>query len=280
MKSDVFSVEGKKLKEIELPNFFSEKIREDLIAKVLESKKIIQPYAPMQYAGMLYSASGKIRHKRHAWKISYGRGMSRVPRKIMSRRGSQFQWVGATTPHTRGGRRAHPPKLLHILKRKKMNKKEINLALVSALSATANEKEVRKKYSRLRDIEIKNLPFIVESRILSLKTKELIEVLKKILGEKVFDVGIRNKDVRTGKGKIRGRKYKENAGLLIVTGKNEKMKTKMFDVANTNNLGVLDLAEGGQGRITIYTEQAINELKERFNNPSKIGQIKEGGRLK
>ncbi|MBI2044134.1 50S ribosomal protein L4 [Candidatus Pacearchaeota archaeon] len=264
MKATILSIEGKKVKEIELPEFFSEKIRDDLIARIVEAKKTMQPYAPSQYAGMKYSASGKIRHKRHAWKVSYGRGMSRVPRKIMSRRGSQFNWVGAGVPAMRGGRRAHPPKIEHLLIRKKINKKELTLAMKSAITATANENEVRKKYSRLNKVEVKGLPFIVESKLSSLKTKQLLETLKKIMGEKVFVVGVRNKEVRSGKGKLRGRRYKENAGLLIVTGKDEKVKTKVFDVANASNLNVTDLASGGQGRLTVYTENAIKELGERL----------------
>jgi len=56
MKSNVLSIEGKKLKEIELPNCFSQEIREDIIAKVLEAKKIKQPYAPLLVAGQQYSA--------------------------------------------------------------------------------------------------------------------------------------------------------------------------------------------------------------------------------
>ena len=45
--------------------------------------------------------------------------------------------------------RAHPPKVTHFMKMLKINKKEINIAFVSALSATASEKYVFKKYSTL-----------------------------------------------------------------------------------------------------------------------------------
>ena len=51
MKAGVFNVDGKKTKEIELPKFFSEGIREDIVARVLEAKKIKQPYAPSPMAG-------------------------------------------------------------------------------------------------------------------------------------------------------------------------------------------------------------------------------------
>ena len=61
-------------------------------------------------------------------------------------------------------------------------------------------------------------------------------------------------------GKMRGRKYKSNAGVLVVVGKKEKIKTNAFETKNVGELSVVDLAKGGAGRLTIYTENAINEL--------------------
>lgn len=264
MKAQVLSIEGKKIKDIELPKAFSEKIREDLIAKVLEAKKIKQPYSPNPMAGNQHSAAGILSHRRHVWKSDRGKGISRVPRKIFSRRGSQFNWEAATIPSAKGGRRAHPPKILHMLTRKKINKKEMNLALKSSLAATANEKMVSEKYSTLRNEKIKNLPIVIESGFLTLKTKEILNAMKNILGEKIFSVAIRKKAVRSGRGKLRGRKYKKNMGLLLVLGKNEKVKSKIFEVANTENLSVVHLAKGGLGRLVVYTEDAIKNLSEKL----------------
>ena len=112
MKAKVLDISGKKTKEIELPGVFSRKIRKDLIAKVLESKKSKQPYSPSPVAGKQHAASGKMVHRRHVWRSGYGRGQSRIPRKITSRRGTQFNLIGAEVSSTRGGRRAHPPKIL------------------------------------------------------------------------------------------------------------------------------------------------------------------------
>jgi len=263
MKTDVLDLNGKKLKDINVPSCFLQKIREDIILKVLETKKTKQPYAPSPVAGKQHSASGIIHRKRHSWKISYGRGISRVPRKIMSRRGSQFNWVGAEIAGNTGGRRAHPPKILSIVKTKKINKKEMRTALISALSATANEKEIRKKYPSLKDKKLRNVPIIAESKITSLNTKKLLESLKKIL-EGAFEIAIKKKDIRSGKGKFRGRKYKESSGALLVTGQNEKIKTNLIDSVNTKNLSVIDLAKGGQGRLTIYTENAIKDLADKL----------------
>jgi large subunit ribosomal protein L4e len=264
MKTKIYTLDGKKGKEIVLPDFFSETVRNNLIQKIIEAKKTQQPYAPNPIAGQQYSASGKLKHHRKVWKSQYGRGMSRIPRKIMTRRGSQFHWVGATSPNTRGGRRAHPPKIISLVGSPKINKREMKLAMKSALSATISPEWVNKRYDSLQEVKIENLPLIVESKITKLKTKELLLTLKKILGEKLYEIAIRKKKVRNGKGKLRGRKYKSNLGLLFVIGNDEKIKTTAFDVKTVRTLGINDLAIGNPGRLTIYTEKAIKDLEEKF----------------
>jgi len=264
MKSKILDINGKEKGSIELPKFFSEFVREDIVAKVLEAKKMKQPYSPSPVAGKQNSASGNIQHTRNVWKTMQGKGISRVPRKIMSRRGSQFNWVGAEIPNARGGRRAHPPKIESMINTKKINKRELEVALKSALSATANEKIVSEKYERLNGKKLSGLPFVVEPKLLSLKIKELVLSLEKILGKDLFEVAIKKRKVRSGIGKLRGRKYKKNAGLLLVIGEKEKLKTNIIDVKAVKSLNVTDLAAGGVGRLTMYTEQAVKELGERI----------------
>lgn len=264
MKTNVLDINGKKLKEINLPKCFSCPIRKDLIVKVLEVKKTKQPYGPSPVAGKQHAAKGKIVHRRHVWKSGYGRGNSRVPRKIFSRRGTQFNWEPAEVPFARGGMRAHPPKPVSMINIKKINKKEINLALCSALSATANKKEIEKKYTSLKDKKIENLPLVVERKLISLKTEPFLTSLKKVLGKELFSLALKKRKIRCGKGKMRGRKYKTNAGLLIVTGKKEKLKSKITDNVNIGKLSIIDLANGGPGRLTLYTEQSIKELGEKL----------------
>jgi large subunit ribosomal protein L4e len=263
MKSKILDVNGKEKGSIDLPKCFSGEIREDIVAKVLEVEKTKQPYAPSPVAGKQHSARGKIKHLRHVWKSGYGRGRSRIPRKIMRRSGSQFVQVGAGIPSVRGGMRAHPPKVLSMINTKKINKKEMKIAFVSALSATTDEKKLIGKYERI-ERKTKELPLIVENKIVSLKAKDLISSLKKILGEKLFDVALKKKSVRSGRGKMRGRKYKSNAGALLVIGEKEKLKTNAIEVKNAKRLNVSDLAKGGLGRLTIYTEDAIKNLGEKL----------------
>lgn len=263
MKTSLYNTDGKSIKQIELPKCFSETIRDDLVWKIIEAKRMAQPYGPAPEAGRHHSASGVLIHRRHVWKSGYGRGQSRIPRKALSKKGSQFHWVGAEVPNTRGGRRAHGPEILSRTVKLKINKKELELALKSALSSTAKQEMVSKKYQTLTEQKF-NVPFVVESEFLKLKTKKLLEAIKKILGESLYNVAIKTKAVRSGKGKMRGRRYKQNAGALIVVGNKESLKTGAFDVAQAQNLGIIDLANGGQGRLVIYTEEAIKNLGEKF----------------
>ena len=253
MKATLFDKEGNKKSQIELPKIFSIQIREDIAAKYFEADKFIQPYSSFVDAGMRQSASGTISHKRHDWRGHYGKGISRVPRKIMSRRGTQFFWVGANIPGAKGGRRAHPPK--GIGKEKKINKKEMKIALHSGFAATVNKEYVVGRYSSLAKIE--NLPIVIES--LPEKTKALSKMLKNILGENE-SLSFKKKKVRAGKGKTRGRKYKSNARILIVTSNKENSKFKGLDVKTLSEVTISDLYP--LGRLTIYTQDAIKELGE------------------
>lgn len=263
MKANLYDLNGKEKAKIDLPKCFSGDIREDIVMKCVEAQKTKQPYGPDKMAGQKYSASGKLKHHRGVWKSQYKRGISRIPRKIMLRRGSQFQFVGATVPFAVGGRRAHPPKPLSMINTLKINKKEYKIAMASALSATANSKLISSKYSTLDEKDVK-APVIIESKLKDIKTKKLLDAVKKILGDKMFNVAIKKKSIRSGIGKLRGRKYKSNAGMLLVVGKDEKVKTGSFEVKPVKELNITDLASGGMGRVTIYTEEAINELGEKY----------------
>jgi len=251
MKSTTYTSSGEKKGTIELPNVFSSPIREDLVMKYFEVSKTKQPYSPKIGAGIRQQGYNQISHKRHDWKGHYGKGISRVPRKTMSRRGTNFYWIASNMPSARGGRRAFPPTGIYV--HKKINKKEINLAINSGIAATSNIPLIQKRYENLHSLD--HAPFIIDS--LPQKTKSLVHTLKKIL-EKNINLGLKHKEIRAGKGKKRGRKYKSNAGILILTGKEEKANFKGFDIKNIKNVEISDLYP--LGRLALYTEKAIREL--------------------
>jgi large subunit ribosomal protein L4e len=100
------------------------------------------------------------------------------------------------------------------------------------------EKKINKKerlsalFSAISSIS----PLIVDS-LSNAKTKEIISFVNKL-------------------------KKNQKGKLLIVTAKNENTKTKIFDVAKASQLSVKHLYPyDNRYKIVIYTEQAINELR-------------------
>ncbi len=261
MKATIHDLSGNKKGIIELPEIFESKIREDIVAKYYEVDKKMQPYSNDPRAGRKHSASGTISHKRHDWKGHYGKGISRIPRKTMWRRGTQFYWIGAEVSSTRGGRRVHGP--VRDKREKKINKKEIQIAMNSAFASTMNKEKILSRYTTIKKIDA---PYIVEG--FPQKTKEFFGLLNKIfVNEK--EIVFKNKKVRAGKGNRRNRKYKSNAGLLFVTGNEENAKFKGIDVKRINEIKIADLYP--LGRLTLYTKKAIESF-EKLCKPSKLSK--------
>jgi large subunit ribosomal protein L4e len=75
---------------------------------------------------------------------------------------------------------------------------------------------------------------------------------------------VQNKEVRSGIGKMRGRRYKHNAGLLLIIGDKEERKISGFDVVKVKDLKLKDLASNG-ARFTMFTENAIRDLENKIN---------------
>lgn len=248
--------------EMNLPKQFKEDVRPDLIKKaflVIQNNKR-QRYGATPLAGKMVSA--ELSRRRNKYRGSYGIGISRVPRKIMSRRGTRMNWVGAFAPGTVGGRRAHPPKAGKVWKQK-INTKERRKAIRSALSANVVKQLIEKRGHKLP----LNFPFIVDTKIEELdKTKQVIDALTKLgFGEDLERTSERK--IRAGKGKLRGRKYIQKKGLLIVVSdkcKLLKAATNIpgIDIARVDKLNVELLAPGADyGRLTLFSEDAIKRLE-------------------
>jgi large subunit ribosomal protein L4e len=251
METAVLDVTGNTIKQITLPEVFSENFRPDLIKKAVLAAQANrqQPYGPHRYAGMNTSAA--------SWGV--GRGVSRVPRLQNSRR-------AARVPQAVGGRRAHPPKP-EANRSEKINKKERRKAIASAIAATASEELVRLRGHRFEA----TLPLIVSDELESLfNTKDVINFTKQV---KVYDDLLRAKNgikIRAGKGKLRGRKYKKPKSFLIVVGENKGIVKAArnlpgINVTTLEQLNVELLAPGTDaGRLTIWSESAINRLSEAY----------------
>jgi large subunit ribosomal protein L4e len=269
-KLQVLDLNGNKKSEI-TTSIFDSPIRVDIVQKIVESEKVKQPYSPFLYAGMQTSASGNVKHNRHVWKTDRGKGLSRYPKKRMSDKGERFVWVAAAIPGVRGGRRAHSP--VGIYRELKINKKEQLMGLLSALAMVASEEQIKKKYSTLNNIQLKvKLPIIVDVKSLGVKSGEFFDSLNKMLGEETYNIAIQGAKVRAGRGKMRNRFYKKNAGLLLVIGNKEEKKISGIDVKKAGDIQLIDLAVNG-ARLVMFTEQAIRDFEGRINGKGEEKKI-------
>lgn len=262
MKLNVLNLNGEKTGSVELPRQFEEAKEPVIIKRAVEVLQAgrRQSYGAYPEAGTGFSV--QLSKRRRKYRGSYGIGMSRVPRKIMSRRGTRFNWVAAFAPGTRGGRRAHPPKAGKIWE-KKINKKENRLAIRSALSYTVDKAAVKARGHIIPE----SYPFIIDDKFESLdKTKKAREALEKIGLKDELRRALR-KSVRAGRGKMRGRRYnKKKSALLVISGecKLEKAARNIpgIDIVKVTELNAELLAPGAvPGRATLFTKKAVEKLE-------------------
>jgi large subunit ribosomal protein L4e len=249
--------------DINLPNQFNQEIRVDLVKRSVDTIRCNkrQPYGTKIGAGM--RASGKVSKRRNSYRTSYGHGISRVPRKILSRSGTRMNWVGAIAPGTIGGRKAHPPKSSKVFK-KSMNTKEKKMALRVALSASLNSELVKKRGHIIPD----NFPFIIDNDFENIKkTKDIKQSLENLgFSDELKRTNIRK--IKAGIGKLRGRKYKMKKGPLIVVSKTCKLLKSAnnipgINIVTINKVNCENLAPGASvGRLTLYTKDAIGKINE------------------
>ncbi len=249
----VFDVEGKEISKIKLPPVFGLPIRKDLIKRAYLSAFTakLQPKGRDPLAGKRTSARS----------FGIGLGIARVPR---------IPGVGraAFINSAVGGHLAFPPtteKKIH----ERINKKEMRLAIMSALAATAYKNMV---VGRGHIVHHDNLPVIVVDDFEKItRTRDVKRILKNLnLWDDVERVASR-KRIRSGKGKMRGRRYKIGKSLLIVISDPTKpvrlalRNLPGIDITSPEQLNILHLAPGGvPGRLTLFTLTALNKLAEKF----------------
>jgi large subunit ribosomal protein L4e len=268
MKIPIVDKTKKEISKKDLPKQFEEPIRDDLIYRAVltvQSNKR-QPYGAYTDAGM--NVSAKLSRRRRDYKGAYGQGIARTPRKIMSHRGTRFNWVGALAPNTVGGRRAHPPKADRDWS-KKLNVKERRKALCSALSATVSKDIVSKR----GHIIPQEFPFILSNDVEKIaKTKDVIEMLYALGFKNELDrTSSSGMSIRAGKGKNRGRPFKIKKSVLFVVSKKCALNKSAanisgVDIVTPQHLNAELLAPGTKpGRLTLYTEGAVDEIAKMFN---------------
>jgi len=257
MKRTVFTIDGKKDSDIELPNVFETEVNRTLIHRAFINLQThgFQKHSTKPTAGMEVVADSN--------DPPTGRGVSRIA-KIKGGGGGRAGQAGEVAS-TRGGRQAHPPIAAKVIY-KKINKKENKLALCSALAATTSKELVENRGHKVEGIDA--VPLIISDDIEKVsKTSELIKILDDLKITQDVD-RLRNRKRRTGKVALRGRVSKIGKSALFVVSKSENIAKASgtipgVEVCSAKELSVLNLAPGGTLiRLTVFSKKAIEEIAE------------------
>jgi large subunit ribosomal protein L4e len=254
MKAAVRGIDGKEAGSIELPIVFDTPYRPEVIHKVYVNVESHGYQRQGRYPAAGENVSAESRNT--------GLGIARLARA----RGEGFPRAGqaAGVAGVRHGRVAHPPESWKNIY-KKINQKEKQLGLCSAIAATASRDLVESRGHKISK-EVK-LPIIVSNDIESIaKAKDLKNTLTALgLGDDLARAEV--KKSRTGTARRRGRKSRTGTSALVVVGNDAKPIgiTSLPGVAvkAVKEISVLDLAPGSKPiRLTIFSQNAIEQLKE------------------
>ena len=259
-------------KNLTLPSVFESDLREDLVRSAVHASRANrrQAYGHNEHDGKRAPQPG-MKHSVEWW--GKGRGVSRIMRKTGQR-------TGAQNPHTRGGRRAHGPKVAKDWSQK-LNSKQRTLARNSAIAASIDPEIVSSRGHNFDDKV--RFPIVIdgykesrgestekydlESLPLQNSTRKFVAMMKGLgLGEDL-ERAKSGRTIRAGKGTMRGRKYRTPKSiLLVVAGRNGLHKAARnvpgVDVVAAKDLCAEDLAPGGDmGRLTVWTKAAIEAME-------------------
>ncbi|HJU34420.1 MAG TPA: 50S ribosomal protein L4 [Nitrososphaera sp.] len=260
MKAKIIGLDGKETNEIELPAVFNTPYRPEVIHKVYVNvlSHSYQRQGRYPAAGEMVSAESR----------NTGLGIARLARA----RGEGFPRAGqaAGVAGVRHGRIAHPPESWKITY-KKINHKEKQLGLCSAIAVTSKKELVQRRGHKIAD-EV-NLPLVVSNDIESIsKTKDLKNLLIRLgLGDDLARASLVRK-ARTGTPRRRGRTSRSGTSALIIVGNESKLVSLSrsipgIDIKHAKDVSILDLVPGSKPiRLTVFSQSAV-EYMEKLQAP-------------
>jgi large subunit ribosomal protein L4e len=156
-------------------------------------------------------------------------------------------------------------------------------ATAAALAASAIPPLVLARGHRVQ--EVNELPLVIDTLNVS-KAKTLIKILERFgAGPELLRSKLSRK-IRSGRGKMRNRRYVVRRGPLIIHGDdNQEIKKAArnlpgVETAHVDRLNLLQLAPGGHlGRFIIWTKDAFAKLNDVFGTTRKSALEKKGYHL-
>merc|ERR1739844_316581 len=236
-----------------LPAVFKAPIRPDIVSFIHHevAKNHRQPYCVNRDAG----------HQTSAESWGTGRAVARIPR---GGGGTHRSGQGAFGNMCRGGHMFAPTKVYRRWHRR-VNVQQKRYALTSAIAATGVPALVMSKGHRIE--EIPEVPLVLRDKVEEIKkTKEAVQVLKKLKAWSDIEKVYSSKRFRAGKGKMRNRRRIQRRGPLVIYNKDNGICRAFRNIPGVtlicvDRLNLLKIAPGGHvGRFCIWTESAFKRL--------------------
>eukprot|EP01060_Flectonema_neradi_P030656 TRINITY_DN44_c1_g1_i1.p1 TRINITY_DN44_c1_g1~~TRINITY_DN44_c1_g1_i1.p1 ORF type:complete len:358 (+),score=78.52 TRINITY_DN44_c1_g1_i1:50-1123(+) len=267
----VFGVDGKAGDKIVLPEVFCAPIRPDVVRTVHRDmgKNSRQAQGVMRRAG----------HQATAESWGTGRAVARIPRAGGG--GTHRSGQGAYGNMCRGGHMFSPLKVFRKWHRR-INRDQRRYATVSALAASAVPALVMARGHKID--EVSEFPLVVDGLDKLQKAKDAVKALSELDADTDCDRVSVSERVRSGRGKMRNRRYVNRRGPLVVFAEADGVRAFKnlvgVDTCNVNSLNLLQLAPGGHvGRFIIWTKAAFEQLPAIFGGADAKSQVKKNYNL-
>ena len=267
---NVFDIEGNQKGQTAMPFVFSAPIRPDVVnfvhTNVAKNKR--QAYSVNKLAG----------HQTSAESWGTGRAVSRIPR--VAGGGTHRSGQAAFGNMCRGGRMFAPTRIWRKWHRR-VAVGQRRYATCSALAASALPALVMARGHKVDAVG--EIPLVVDDAIESVsKTSQAYKVLKAIGVSADVDKARNSKKTRTGKGKMRNRRFVMRRGPLIVYANANGIQLGFrnlpgVELCHVDRLNLLTLAPGGHlGRLVVFSESAFNKLDSIFGTATAKSTTKSG----
>merc|ERR1712119_201456 len=251
---NVYSKTGEKVGTAKCPAVMKAPIRPNLVTEVHNdlAKNHRQPYAVKDIAGEQTSAE--------SW--GTGRAVARIPR--VRGGGTHRSGQAAFGNMCRGGRMFAPTKTWRRWHRP-INQKQRRYAVCSALAASAIPSLLMARGHKVDSIP--EVPVVCTNAIESLtKTKAAVALLKGLNAYEDVEKCQQSKQIRSGKGKMRNRRYVMRRGPLVIYNEDHGIKQAFrnlpgVELISVDRLNLLKLSPGSHlGRFCIWSEGAFQKL--------------------
>jgi len=263
-----FDAPSEKKETVPMPQVLASPLRPDLV------RYIHTNMAKNKRQAM--SVKAEAGHETCATSWRTGRAVARIPR--VSGGGTHRAGQGAYGNMARGGHMFSATRTWRRWHRR-VNVTQKRHAVATALAASTLPPLVMARGHRIG--QVAELPLVVSDGIESMtKTKQAIEVLKKLGCEEELKKIVDSKKIRAGRGKMRNRRYTMRKGPLVVYLEDNGIVRAMRNIpgvetACVTRLNLLKLAPGGNfGRFIIWTQGAFKKLTDIY------GTSKSGAPLK